>query len=254
MLKTRIHLLLVTATLAAALFPTPLLAQARTMPKAAKSDMFQPALNDFGLKGKAKTVTQLTRFVGGQDLNKEEIWEFNEQGLLLRHTKKGFGGEHVTSYPLPRETDKRQMTLRDDDGDILEVRHYASDGRTLLTTIHYVYAKGGSLAATVAYHYSATDTGVVESHTETYYDKAGRVASVEQHGADATLLMTERYKYNRHGDLKQRTQQFFNDTQTDKVKETRQYKYDKTGNWTEQTYLHNGTARYTILRRITYYK
>lgn len=241
------------ALLATLFLPAVLAGQGRPMPKAAGPQMYQPTLKDFDLRGKVRTVTQLTRFVGGQDMNTEETWDFDEQGRMVRQTKRGFGGEHVATYPMPRETDKRQKTIVDIYGDIQEVRHYASDGHTLLCTEHYVYAKGGGLAAKVAYNYSATDTGVVESHTETYYDKAGRVASVEQYSADAVLLMKVRCKYNRHGDLKLRTQQFFDDVETETTKEARKYKYDKAGNWTEQAYLRNGKELYAILRTISYY-
>ena len=244
------------ATLLLALLcaPPAMWGQVRPMPKAAGPTMYQPTRTELGLRGTVSAVTQITRFEGGQDMNKQETWLFDESGSLMRHTVKGFGGEHSTNYPVAREEDKRQQVTRDSDGDITEMRRYASDGHTPLAATYYVYAAAGALAATVTYNYSVADTGMVESRTEAYYNKAGRVARTFQYSADAAPLMQETYKYNCHGDLKRRVQHFYSDGERTTQKETRKYRYDGMGNWVEQTYLMDGKRIYTISRTISYFE
>lgn len=234
------------------LLPSVSWGQGKPVGHAAGPKMEQPTAAGLGLKSSVRKVVSLTQYEGGNDMTLEEEWDFAADGKLTRYVKRGFGGEHVTAYPRPQEDSKLQKTTRDDDGDPLEVRSYAQDGR-LLSSAHYVYAEGGALAAIVTYAYGTDDENVVSSHTEAYYDKHGHLSSVEQYTADAELQMTERYKYNRHGDLVKRTQTFFDGAEKEVATEQRKYTYDSRGNWTRCTYLNNGKSYYAVCRTFDYY-
>lgn len=226
--------------------------QGRPMAKVKGPEQLQPTAVDFGLKGKVDTATAVWHYDGGNDMNMEEEWCFDPAGKLLCYTKRGFGGEHVTRYPIPQESDRLQKTVRDDDGDPTEVRRYTQEGR-LLSSAHYVYAEGGALAAVVTYAYGTDDENVVSSHTETYYDKGGRISTVEQYTADAVLQMTEHYRYNRHGDMTKRVQTFAEGTDKEVATEQRKYTYDRQGNWINCIYLHNGKRYCAVSRTIIYH-
>ncbi len=181
----------------------------------------------------------------------QDTWLFDKEGNLLKHIKRGFGSEHVTTYPRAIVANDLQKDYHDADGDLLERRCYTQQG-TLLSSAHYIYAESGALAAVITYEYSPDDENVVSGHTETYYDAAGRVTIIEQYTADAILLMQEKRKYNKHGDMVQREQRFIDGIEEDVTKEIRKYKYDKYGNWLRCQYFYNGKKLYTISRTITY--
>ena len=227
--------------------------QGRPVDTANAPAMEQPTWEELELRGAVQKVVAVQRYASGHDMNSQEEWEFDENGKLQRYTKSGFGGHHTTEYPRPIEPDKRQKATYDEDGDILELRRYAAN-RQLLSSSHYIYAAGGTLAATVTYSYEAGNDNAVASRTETYFDKEGRRVSVEQYTADEVLQMEEHYKYNCHGDLAKRTQTFYNGTEKEITREQHKYKYDHYGNWVRSTYVNNGKTYYTTTRTITYYK
>ncbi len=144
-----------------------------------KPTMEQPTATQMGLHGKIDTMMALQQYEGGNDMTVQETWLFDADGRLLQHIKRGFGGEHVTTYPRTVAENSLQKDYHDDDGDLLERRCYTQQG-TLLSSAHYIYAEGGALAAVIMYEYSPDDENVVSGHTETYYDAAGRERIIEQ--------------------------------------------------------------------------
>ena len=227
--------------------------QGRLVDKPALPVREQPTLQEMGLHGKVQRVVAVQQYQGGNDMNMQEEWLFDDGGRLQQHVKTGFGGTHTTNYPRATEPDRRQKVTRDDDGDIQEVRRYAAAGH-LVASSHYIYAEGGTLAAIVTYYYETGDDNVVTSHAETYFGKEGRRTSMVQYTADAVLQMEEHCKYNRHGDLVKRVQTFYNGTDRDVTIERHKYKYDRKGNWTSNIYINNGKTYYTTHRTITYFR
>jgi hypothetical protein len=234
------------------LLPLCMVGQGRPMAKAKGPKQIQPTIAELGLKNRVNTLVAVQHYEGGNDMTYQEEWHFDSVGNLLRYAKRGFGGEHITTYPCPAEESKLQKVMYDDDGDILEVRNYTQDGR-MLSSLHYIYAEGGALAAVVTYEYEVSDENVVKSHSETYYDKENHVVSKEQYTADAELQLSETLKYNRHGDVVKRVQTSLDGAEKDVTTEQRKYKYDHYGNWVSCTYYNNGKKYYTITRTITYY-
>ncbi len=214
--------------------------------------MEQPTAVQLGLHGCVDSVTAVQQYEGGNDMTVQETWCFDAAGRLMKHVKRGFGGEHVTVYPRAVAANGLQKDYHDADGDLLERRCYTREG-TLLSSAHYIYAEGGALAAVMTYEYSTDDENVVSGHSETYYDAGGRIVLIEQYTADAVLLMQEERKYNKHGDMVQREQHFIDGAEEDVTKEQRKYKYDKQGNWLCCQYFHNGKKLYTTTRTIAYY-
>lgn len=222
--------------------------------KAQAPDKEQPTLQEMGLRGRVKSITALQQYQGGNDMTTQEEWLFDTAGRLTSHAKTGFGGTHVTTYPRPAENGRKQKITRADDGDILQLTQYAADGR-MLSSAHYIYAADGTLAATVTYYYD-DDGGdnAVNGHAETYFDKKGRRSSVTQYAADDAKQMEERCTYNRRGDLAKRVQTFYHGKDRETATERHRYTYDRHGNWTRHTFIHNGKAYYTVIRTITYYQ
>lgn len=122
----------------------------------------------------------------------------------------------------------------DDDGDyVLEREYYNDDTSRLSRTNHYVYARGGSLAAIVYYRY-AIETGQVESHGVEQVRHDNIISSIE-YTADELLLVKARYRYDRHGRSKGYKVTHYNDDGTTNTTKTRRrYKKD---HCYEKTYI-----------------
>lgn len=101
----------------------------------------------------------------------------------------------------------------DDDGDYLVEWDYHNDDTTKLArTKHYVYARGGALAAIVYYRYSR-ETGQVESHGYQQVRHDHIVSDVE-YSADELLLMKARYRFDRFGRSRGYKVTHYNDDET----------------------------------------
>lgn len=217
-----------------------------------RQSLLQPTRGVYNLKGMVQQITAVQKYEVGNDVNFQETFFFDRTGKLTEYRKRGFGGETVTQYPLTLDvvSDGRQYNF-DYDGDIVELLQYDKLGR-LVSSTHYIYALGGNLAQTVMYTYSS-DSGIVKERTVSNYDRYERLASVEKYSADELLLMTEKYKYDRKGNLIRRVQTFYNDEDMTVTTEKRVYTYDSHGNWTLCRYSQNGTPLYSIERIIEYY-
>lgn len=217
-----------------------------------RQSLLQPTLGVYNLKGRVQQVTAVQKYDVGNDVNFQETYLFDRTGKLTEYRKRGFGGERVTQYPLTLDavSEGRQYHF-DYDGDIVELLQYDRLER-LISSTHYIYAAGGNLAQTVTYTYS-TDSGIVKERTVSNYDRHERLASIEKYTADELLLMTEKYKYDRKGNLVRRVQTFYNDDDVTVTTEKRVYTYDNHGNWTQCRYSQNGQPLYTIERIIEYY-
>lgn len=211
--------------------------------------LLQPTCSDYNLYGNPRLVTVVQKYDQGNDINFQETYIFDSTGLLTAYSKRGFGGEKVTRYPLVSLPQNHHYTF-DYDGDVLELCQYNQNG-TISSSTHYIYVKGGNLAMTVEYTYSA-DSCVVIRRTVSYYDKHERISKVFQYTADELLLMAEKRKYDRRGNLVKRMQTFYGEESSDITVERRQYQYDRNGNWTRCHYSLNDNAMYTIERTIEY--
>ena len=217
----------------------------------------QPDYDSYNLKAWPRMMTVVQKYESGNDINFQETYFFDSTGHLKEYRKRGFGGEQVTTYPLTM-TDSggwsrmgNRIYRFDYDGDVLEVRQYDQRGR-LYGSTHCIYAEGGNIAMSIEYNYSS-DSGVVAKRTVSTYDRNERLVSVEQYTADELLLWAEKRKYDKKGNLKKRTQTFFDDGNTETTVEQRIYSYDRYGNWTSCRYVLNGKPMYVIERRLEYY-
>ena len=225
--------------------------------------LLQPTCASHNLRDNPRQVVVTQRYSSGNDNNFQETYLFDDNGNLTEYRKRGFGGEKVTSYPLtlsdlerPRPRGQNNDTIRekiyffDYDGDVLELRQFDLKGR-LISTMHYIYARGGNLAQSVEYTYDA-DSGNVVKRTVSDYDKREQLKTVRQYTADELLLWKEYRKYDCRGNLTRRVQTFYSDNDKETTVEKRTYSYDSHGNWTTCRYSLNGREIYTIDRTITY--
>ena len=216
-----------------------------------RQSLLQPTRADYNLVGPVRQVTSVQRYEGGNDMNMQEVYEFDSVGRLTAYRKRGFGGERVTQYP-PERLDPSVEYSFDFDDDVLESRHHDLQGR-LTASVHYIYSQTGRLVQTIEYRY-ANGQGVVSQRTVSDYDGHERLASIRQYSSDELLLMSEKRRYDRRGNLKRRTQRFYSYGAEDKSSEQRGYTYDAHGNWTECRYTHNGKPLYTIVRTVEYFE
>ena len=213
--------------------------------------LLQPTCASLNLRDNPRQVVVIQRYVSGNDNNFQETYSFDGKGNLTEYRKRGFGGEKVTSYPLTlSDLEKNKKYIFDYDGDVLELRQFDLKGR-LISTTHYIYARGGNLAQNVEYAYDA-DSGMVSKRTVSDYDKREQLKTVRQYTADELLLWEEFRKYDRHGNMTKRVQTFYSDNDKETTVEKRTYSYDSHGNWTSCRYTFNGREIYTIDRTITY--
>ena len=213
--------------------------------------LLQPTYASLNLRDNPRQVVVIQRYVSGNDNNFQETYSFDGKGNLTEYRKRGFGGEKVTSYPLTlSDLEKNKKYIFDYDGDVLELRQFDLKGR-LISTMHYIYARGGNLAQSVEYTYDA-DSGNVVKRTVSDYDKREQLKTVRQYTADELLLWEEFRKYDRHGNMTKRVQTFYSDNDKETTVEKRTYSYDSHGNWTSCRYTFNGREIYTIDRTITY--
>lgn len=217
-----------------------------------RQGLTQPDYDTYNLRAWPRQITVVQKYNGGNDNNFQETYLFDSTGHLKEYRKRGFGGERTTRYPLTMSdiSQNKQYTF-DYDGDLVELRQYDLRKR-LISSTHCIYAEGGNLAMSIEYTYHP-DSTVVTRRTVSTYDKRERLASIEQYTADELLLWTERRKYDKKGNLKKRTQTFYNDDEVTVTTETRTYTYDRRGNWTHCRYALNGQPMYTIEREIKYY-
>ena len=213
--------------------------------------VLNPTTADNGLLSCVEKVISIQRYEDGNDLTFQETYEYDTTGHLATYTKLGFGGKYTTVYPL-KETDLATHYTFDYDGDIAELREYAMNGK-LSSSAHYIYAAGGKLACVVKYEYSDVD-GTVSHRTVEEYDRHERLCQVKQYTNDELLTMSEKRKYDHHGNLTQRVQKFYEGNETTTAKEYLKYTYDSRGNWTQCQHSVNGEYSYTIERIISYCK
>ena len=218
--------------------------------------LMQPDCRQFNLRSWPVSVTAVQQYHQGDDVNFEETYLFDTTGHLSEYRKRGFGGQHVTTYPLTMEQlqggsdNPSRLYTFDFDGDIVEMRHLDMKGRLSQST-HYIYALDGHLMQTVEYDYD-TETGAVAKRTVADYDKHEHMVSKMQYTADELLLWKEKLSYDRRGNLVKRIQTFYHDEETDTTVEQRSYTYDSRGNWTECRHIINGRPVYTTIRTIIY--
>lgn len=217
-----------------------------------RQSLLQPDYDDYNLKHWVRQMTVVQEYSDGNDINFQEVYSFDSVGKLAEYRKQGFGGESVIVYPLTVEALSRNCRYTFDyDGDVLELRRFDLKGR-LLSSTHYIYAEGGDLIQTVEYAYAA-DSGVVTKRTVSCYDRKERLVSIDQYSADELILMAEKRKYDRHGNLIQRRQTFYEDNEEMATMEKRKYTYDAHGNWIQCCYSLDGKEIYTIKRHMVYY-
>ena len=131
------------------------------------------------------------------------------------------------------------VNLHDDDGDILETRVYsAADSSKLASSVHYIYARGGSLAASVRYDYRSED-GVVEYHTNSYFT-SGRLVRRSIFSSDEVLVYEEQFRYDRHGRLVRRKAVAYDGAYQTRTLEKRTY----TGSRCHAKVFHDGQLIY----------
>lgn len=212
----------------------------------------QPDYDTYNLRAWPRQITVVQKYEGGNDINFQETYLFDSVGKLTEYRKRGFGGERTTHYPLTMsEINRNKQYTFDYDGDVVELRQFDQQGR-LSNTTHCIYAEGGNLAMSIEYTYHP-DSGFVTRRTVSTYDKRERLKAVEQYTADELLLWSETRKYDKKGNLKKRTQTFYNDDEVTTTVELRSYTYDRHGNWVSCRYSLNGQPMYTIERTIEYY-
>lgn len=222
-----------------------------------RQSLTQPDYDDYNLRFWPRQVTVVQKYDSGDDNNFQETYSFDSVGRLTEYRKRGFGGERVTLYPLAMsESDgwwikESEYFHFDYDGDLLESHQYDLKGR-LYSSTHYIYAEGGNLVMTIEYIYDL-DSGVVAKRTVSSYDKKERLVSVCQYTADELLLVSEKRKYDRRGNLVKRVRTFYNDEEVIVNTEKRVYTYDRHGNWIHCRYFLNGKQEYTLERTIYYY-
>lgn len=212
----------------------------------------QPMRWDYNLRGAVRQVVAVQKYATGNDMNFQEVYDFDSAGHLTSYTKRGFGGERITRYPLKnRDMGRHTQYITGWGDDFEEVRQYGSKGQ-LLSSTHYIYGPKGSLAETVEYTYSP-DSNVVTTRKVATYDKYERLKTVQLFTADELLLMTEKYKYDRYGNLVRRTQKFYEDDLQRTTVEERKYVYDKHKNWVRCSFYNDGKRVCDIERTLNYY-
>ncbi len=216
-----------------------------------RQGLMQPKYEDFNLKFWVRQMTVVQRYASGQDINFQETYLFDSVGDLAEYRKRGFGGQHITKYPLQKLDPQKHYDF-DYDGDILRVMEFDLKGR-LVTSTHYIYGSGGDLVQTVQYAYNEADSGAVMERTVTLYDKHERPVSVSTYTSDELLLVAEAMKYDRRGNNILRRITYYDEESTTVSVERRSYTYDRHGNWTCCRYSLDGKEIYTIERKLEYY-
>ncbi len=216
-----------------------------------RQGLLQPKYEDFNLKFWVRQMTVVQRYATGMDINFQETYLFDSVGDLAEYRKRGFGGQHITKYPLPQLDPQKRYDF-DYDGDILRVMEFDMKGR-LASSTHYIYGSGGNLVQTVSYAYNEADSGAVMERTVTLYDKHERPVSINTYTPDELLLVAEKMKYDRRGNNTQRRITYYDEESTTVSVERRSYTYDRHGNWTSCRYSLDGKEIYTIERKIEYY-
>lgn len=216
-----------------------------------RQGLLQPKYEDFNLKFWVRQMTVVQRYATGMDINFQETYLFDSVGDLAEYCKRGFGGQHITKYPLPQLDPQKRYDF-DYDGDILRVMEFDMKGR-LASSTHYIYGSGGNLVQTVSYAYNEADSGAVMERTVTLYDKHERPVSINTYTPDELLLVAEKMKYDRRGNNTQRRITYYDEESTTVSVERRSYTYDRHGNWTSCRYSLDGKEIYSIERKIEYY-
>ena len=129
---------------------------------------------------KVREMTVLTVVPGGNDMNTQEVVAFNDEGVAVSVTRRGFGGEHT--YPL-QPTDCR--VVMDADGDTAEVH-------TATYSAYYVYRKPHVRSAAKVYHYRDC---VVAHYRVMTYNRRGDVVQCRRFSPDDLLEERVRYRY-----------------------------------------------------------
>lgn len=218
----------------------------------AQETILQPSRADQNLKGNVMKVISVQKYISGTDMNFEEQWDYEQNGSLATYLRRGFGGEHVTNYPQRKPDDPLRHTDYDRDGDPITTWAYNSNHQ-LLTSKHYIYGAGGTLAVIIEYSYDPEQSGVVITRRLYQYDKNTRLTDVYLYSVDETPLMEEHYKYDKHGNLVSTIRTVIDDQERTDTREQRKYRYDKQGNWIHCDYFHNGNHISSTDRTITYF-
>ncbi len=214
--------------------------------------LVQPNYDDYNLRFWPRQIVVTQQYDKGNDINFQEKYLFDSVGNLTEYSKRGFGGERITVYPLTMEeiSAGKKYTF-DYDGDLLEMRGYDLKNR-LISSTHYIYGEGGNLIQSIEYEYSA-ENGVILTRAVSFYDKKERLKTVCHYTADELLIRSEEFKYDRKGNWIKRTQTFYEEEEQIVTVETRSYNYDSHGNWIQCIYSLDGKQIYKINREITYY-
>ena len=216
-----------------------------------RQQLMQPNYDSYNLRHWVRQMTVVQHYASGQDINFQETYLFDSVGNLTTYTKRGFGGQKITNYPLMQLNPRMQYDF-DYDGDILRILEFDLKHR-LISSEHYIYASGGNLMQKIHYAYNAADSGAVMERIVTIYDKNERPVSISTYTPDELLLVAEKIKYDRRGNDIKRTITYYDEESTTVTTEKRSYTYDRHGNWTSCRYSLDGKEFYTIERTMDYY-
>lgn len=216
-----------------------------------RAELLQPNYDTYNLQWWPRQMTVVQYYATGQDINFQETYLFDSVGNLTEYSKRGFGGVIKTTYPLTQLNPRKQYDF-DFDGDIWRVLEFDLKQR-LINSEHNIYGAGGNLVETISYAYSEADSGAVVERTVTTYDKKERPVTIDLYSASELLLVSEKIKYDRHGNNIKRTITYYDEESTTVTIEKREYTYDKRGNWTKCLFFMDGKPIYTIERHIDYY-
>ena len=187
-------------------------------------------------RGLVGTVTITTSNNG---IESEEVFVFNEQGLLERHNHSRSGRRDEYQYDFDERNGFRLVSKTDNKGNI--TRYEASyDAKGLLTELSY--SNGTKLS------YSYRD-GVLEKIT--HYDR-GEDIKTDYYDNNLKLVRSIRkgvtivYKYNAEGDVASMSKMKGNIVMEST---TYEYEYGTDGLWTKMTQYNNGDYLLTKMRQ-----
>ncbi|MCF0199445.1 MAG: hypothetical protein HUK02_09000 [Bacteroidaceae bacterium] len=200
--------------------------------------------------GKVRQMVCTTLVPNGQDMNRQETIDCNTDGVPIRRTVKGFGGEQT--YSLPPASNIADCRI-DADGDTVYLSYAPTPARYKMAT-YIVYRKPHCRSAAKTYCI-AVDSALLEYYSMERYNAKGLVTRRCQYAPDDMLMSQTDVKYDKRGNKVSIKEAQYDEEGTKQTVTVTAYKYtyDALGNWTRCEHRYNGQLFCTVLREITYW-
>ena len=169
-----------------------------------------------------------------------------QMGIKPQSNGRGFAQSKITSFLIQSIACfilvfySHSISAQTDDTLVCRLT-YRSDS-TVASSEHRVYDEKSTLAVTITYTYD--ERGVVDTRQLCSFNRQRQLIQRMIYSADDVLLMEERFKYDRHGNLTKREQTTYEDEQPMTTIETRRYSYHKDGTIENCEYYINGQLYY----------